>query len=237
MTANEIKFRCSSLGHLMTESRSKSDPISETTKKHLVDVFVSSKYGRKTEIKTKYTNKGLEVEEDSITLYSRATKQFFKKNEDRLSNEFIQGTPDLYLGESINIADLVIDIKSSWDIFTFFRASQDSVKKLYYWQLQGYMALTGAKNAKLVYCLIDTPFHLIEDEKRRMFYSMNAGTTDNKDYQEACDEIEKNLTYPDIPFQERYFEIEIERNDADIEKLYNKVIECRNYMNTYLFKV
>lgn len=210
--------------------------LSESTKTHLVDVFVSAKYGRNTDIFSKYTTKGMQVEEDSITLYSRMTKKFYKKNEDRISNEFICGTPDLYEGKSIEEAELIIDVKSSWDIFTFFRAANDSLNKRYYWQLQAYMALTGAKKAKLVYCLVNTPDVLIMDEKKKLMWKMNAGETD-KDYQEACDEIDRLSIYDDVPMAERFFEVEIERNEEDIARLYGKVILCREWMNKHLFKL
>lgn len=235
--ADSILFRASSAGFLMVEPRSKSETIAEGTKTHLVDVFVSNKYGRNTEIHSKYTNKGLQVEEDSITLYSRVTKKFYKKNEDRISNEFICGTPDLYEGESIENADLIIDVKSSWDIFTFFRSANDSLNKRYYWQLQAYMALTGAQKAKLVYCLVNTPDSLIQDEKSKLRWKMNVIDPMDKDYQQACDEIDRLSIYDDIPMSERYFEVEIERNEEDIARLYGKVIVCREWMNANLFKL
>lgn len=233
MDANNIKFRCSSLGHLMTDPRSKSETISETTKTHLVDVFVSNKYKRNTDISNRYTNKGMMVEEDSLTLYSRHKKRFFKKNVESMSNEFIKGTPDI-------ITDtVVIDIKSSWDIFTFFRNNNpDKLNKMYYWQLQGYMALTGRKNALLVYCLVNTPEILIGDEKRKLSYRMGViDSSVDKTYIEACAEIDRLMIYDDIPMEERVFEIFIERDDAAIERLYSRIKDCRAYMNEYLFKV
>lgn len=224
-------FRCSSLGYIMTDPKSKSEILSETTKTHLIDVFVQNKYGRKTDISNKYIEKGLQVEEDSITLYSRVKKTFFKKNEEHLSNEFIKGTPDLYKGLEIRAADEIIDIKSSWDIYTFFRVHTKPIDKGYYWQLLGYMALTGATSAKLAYCLVNTPELMILEEERKLFYRMNAGTTENEDYMRACEELRHAMQYDDIPMQERVIEFTIERNQADIDRLYERVKVCREYLN------
>src|SRR5690606_9498298 len=138
---------------------------------------------------------------------------FFKKNEDHLRNDFIMGTPDLYKGESITKATEIIDIKSSWDIFTFFRNSVKKVNAQYYWQLQGYMALTGAKQASLAYCLVSTPDSFINDEKRKVFYKMNIATEDNEIYQDACRHLELSMVYEDIPVQERVIEFSIDRDD------------------------
>ena len=232
---DNVLFRCSSLGYLMVSPRNKSEILSETTKTHLIDKWVSAKYGRQTDISNKYIAKGLEVEEDSLTLYARYKKIYDApsiKNEQMLSNEFICGTPDLFYGESITKADHVIDLKSSWDIFTYFHTKSKPINPMYYWQLQGYMALTGAKKATLAYCLIDTPDPMINDEKRKLLWKMGVTTEDNADYQEACIEIEKVCLYNDIPLQERVLETVFERNDADIERLYARIKECRNYLNT-----
>lgn len=235
MNADNLLFRCSSLGHIMTEARSKSEPISETAKSHLLEVYIADKYNRRKLVTTKYMEKGLQVEEDAITLYSRHTKLFHTKNEERINNDFIIGTPDLFNGESIRNAETIIDIKSSWDIFTFHSVIGKGVKKLYYWQLMGYMALTGAKNAKLAYCLVDTPDTLLNDEKRKLHWKMGLIDDNSPDFQTACDEIDRLGKYEDIPIAERVHIIEVERDEAAIEAIYKRVMECRHWMNTNLY--
>lgn len=232
---SQTLFRCSSLGHIMTEPKSKADKdagnLSESAKTHVVDIFVSTKYNRQTDIQNKYVQKGLMVEEDSITLYSRVKKKFFKKNKERLSNSFITGEPDLFEGLTIREADVIIDAKSSWDIFTFFRTRTKPVNTDYYWQGQGYMALTGAKKFVLAYCLVDTPEILINDEKRRLMYKMGLATDENDDFIQACEELDRLMTYGDIPIHERVIEYVIERNEEDIQAAYKKISKCRQYLN------
>jgi hypothetical protein len=219
----------------MTEPKTKAakdaGELSESTKTHLIDVYVQNKYGRQTDISNNYVIKGLMVEEDSITLYSRVKKTFFKKNEKHLSNEFIKGTPDLFTGLEIEQADSIIDIKSSWDIFTYFRNHTKGVSDLYYWQLQGYMALSGAKSAKLAFCLVDTPETLILDAKRKLMWQMNSGNEENEDYKKACEELEVAMIFSDIPMSERVMEFDIERDQDGIEKLYSKVQRARTFLN------
>jgi hypothetical protein len=235
MDFSKTLFRCSALGYLMTEPRAKSareaGELSETTKTHLIDVFVQNKYGRQSDISNKYITKGLMVEEDSITLYSRVNKTFFKKNEEHLSNDWIKGTPDLFIGEKIHNAETIIDIKSSWDIFTFFRNHTSTLNNMYFWQLQGYMALTGAKQAKLAYCLVDTPELLIDDAKRKLMWQMNAGTTENEEYKKACEELDVSMIFSDIPMKERVIEFDIERDQKAIDSIYSKVEKAREFLN------
>lgn len=227
---NKILFRCSSLGKIMTNPRSKSETLSETCKSYLIDVFIKAKYGRERVLDNKYINKGLQAEEDAITLFSRAKKSFFKKNDTRLTNEFLSGEPDLFVGESIDKAEQIIDIKTSWDIFTFWKSKLDDLNKDYFYQLQGYMYLTGAKSSTLAYCLIDTPQLLVDDEKKKLFYKMGL-IDENKDFIEACAKIDTNMVYTDIPIAERIHTIEIQRDEEVIEAIKSRVNECRIYLS------
>jgi hypothetical protein len=235
MNFSNILFRCSSIGYLMTEPRAKADKdagnLSESAKTHCVDVFVSEKYGRNTDINNKYIEKGLMVEEDSITLYSRLKKKFFKKNDRSLTNSYLKGTPDLYIGLDITEAEEIIDVKSSWDLFTFSRVRTKEVNDLYYHQLQAYMALTGAKRATLAYCLINTPEVLISDEKRKLMWKMGCATEENELYQQACDELDRSMKFDDIPLHERMIEFSFERDNEVIAAMYKKVEKARQFMN------
>ena len=223
MDFSNYLFRASCCGKLMTEPRSKSETLSETTKTYLRQLHREEKYGRKKVLINKYMEKGTGCEEESITLYTRVKKELFTKNEQLFTNEFICGTPD--------ITDPLIDIKTSWDLFTFPYPS-DTINKDYYWQLQCYMELTNENKATLAYCLVNTPELLIMDEERRLFYKMNAGTEENEEYQQACKELRHNMTFDDIPLEEKVVEFEVHRNEADLQKLYARIVRCREYMNS-----
>lgn len=236
MTADTLLFRCSSLGHIMTESRTKSDPLSETCKTHLIDVFVSKKYNRFTDVQSRYMIKGTMVEEDSLTLYSRVKRKLYTKNIERFANDHIIGTPDIILVDGAMPTE-IIDIKSSWDIYSFFRSANKELNKMYYWQLMGYMALTGATVGRIAYCLVDTPDNLRESENRSLWYKMGQPKGDNEDWIEACRELDALMTYGDIAMEERvYDDFIVERNDDAIQAIYKRVEECRKWMNENLFK-
>lgn len=230
-------FHPSSLGLLMTDSRTK-DPLGETCKAHLMECYVSKKYDRYKDVTNKYIEKGLLAEEDSIDLYSLVKGSYFEKNKETIENEYFVGTPDLFVGTSIREAQIIIDLKTNWDIFTFFQVMHKSMDKKYYWQLQAYMDLTGAKIGKLVYCLVDTPLKLIEDEKRKLMYNMGVIDAEtNEEYQKACERIQKNGIYSlDIPKEERYIEFTIPRDQDRIEEAHERVKVCREFLNEFSTK-
>jgi hypothetical protein len=224
----------------MTDPKTKADKdagnLSESCKTHLIDVYISNKYGRNTDIQNKYVQKGLMAEEDSITLYSRVKKTYFKKNEEHLSNEWIKGTPDIYKGTEIRKADKIIDTKTSWDIFTFLRNKAKPLDKGYYWQGQGYMDLTGAKEMEVAFCLVNTPEILLNDEKRKLMWKMGVATDQNDLYLEACEELERLALYDDIPMSERLISFEFTRNDEDIEMMHRRVERARIFLSEFDFE-
>lgn len=220
---DNIKFRASSVGRLMIEPQKKSEALSETTKKYLIEAYIHEMYRRKKDISSKYLEKGTTVEEDSITLYSRFKGVFLRKNERKYEGAFFSGTPDC-------VTDIVIDFKSSWDIFTFFDAKFGKQKPDYYWQMQVYMHLTGLESATLAYCLVNTPTHLVKAEQRKLLYKVG-DTMGEAAIIRKTQEIERNMTFDDIAISERVHEIEIKRNESDIDRLIERVKQCREYMN------
>lgn len=264
MKAEEVKFRCSSLGHLMTEPRSKSEKLGESCKMHLVDVFVSAKYGRREDATGKMLEKGNAREEDSITLLSRTSKQFYTKNDIRLTNEYISGEPDLFKGIKIEIADETLDTKTSWSAHTFWRARTKELDKMYYWQGQGYMALTGAKVHTVAFCLVNGLPGAIQGEKRRLQWASPSIDPDTDlDYISKAKQVEINHIFDiehfvkenpgfdfdndveawqkdktwDIPMEERIYLFTVKRDDTAISALYSRIIDCRAWMDENLFNL
>jgi hypothetical protein len=226
MNWNDYKFHPSSLGSLMTDPRSKSDTLSETCKAHLMECYIERVYGRKKEIMNKYIDKGIQCEEDSLTLYSRVMKTFYKKNKQVYENDYLIGTPDIIT------EDDVIEIKTSWDIFTFHQVLHKAINKDYFWQVQGYMELTEKKRARLVYCLVDATPEMVEDAKKKLAWQMKViDDAVDQSYIDACAEIDKSMTFSDIPIEERYLQITIERDDNMIEKSHDRIDVCRAFLN------
>lgn len=255
------KFRCSSLGHLMTNPVAKADKeagnLSEGAKTHIVDVFTGWRYKRNEDVYSKYIEKGNELEEDAITLVSLQSNVFHKKNERTLENDWICGTPDLFIGQSIEQAEFIEDTKCSWDIFTFNRTKYKKLNDLYYWQMQGYMMLTGAKEARLRYCLLNATDDLIRDELRKLGYAMRlVDFEETKEFIDRAAKVERNMIYDLAAFQKRYpnfdlhlnvaewkydiapeqrlFTIVIPRNESDIELIKNKVQKAWQYIDEIL---
>ena len=219
-----FKIRCSAIGKIMIESRSKSEFLSETCKSYLQEYYIEENYNRHKDLKNQYIKKGLQTEEAGLTLLQDTLDlDFIKKNEEKFENDFCTGTPDLIY------KDEIYDIKSSFDIFTFPFFATECENKAYYWQMQGYMWLTGLQSAKLCYVLVDTPEVLIEQMLTKTSYDMGMAGDYTDEMREA---IYAENTYADIDKSKRIKVFEIKRNDDDIARISKRVEECREFLKT-----
>lgn len=234
---DNYKFRCHALGKLMTSPRDKKAAISKTTQTYLREIWIQEIYKRKKDISNKYTEKGLQVEDKAITRYCLSANEYLEKNDQRIENEFLQGEPDVFHGDEIMKATMIVDAKSCWDIFTFYAKQDEGIDKNYWWQLQGYMAITGAPKATLAYALEDTPQTLIDQEKNRLKWSLGVIDPDGPDkvslaYREGCAAIDLLSTYEDIPDDKRLFKQPVERDVDAITELYAMAPVWRKYLNS-----
>ena len=238
-TAEKLAEKLVSLKRVIDELEPVKDQrdISESAKTYLVNLFVSMMYDRKKDIVTPAIAKGLAVEEASISLYNLVKGTKAEKNTKRFYNEFLEGEPDLLfeelpLNEQV-LENTVVDIKSSSDIFTYHKVKiLGKYDNDYWWQLQSYMDLTGCDHAVLAYCLTDTPEIMIEDAKRRLAWQM--GLIDpfqNETWLEAAADMDKQMTYRDIPLTQRVHEIYIPRDQEAIDRIHTRVKECRQWMD------
>lgn len=155
-----FKVRASSAGKLMTNPKKKDEKLSQTTKTYIQEYVKEIIYGYRKEIKSKYISKGNAVEDDAIAylIEKKPELPFMLKNETKFEDDYFTGTPDIMSDE------MIIDIKSSWDAYTFPLFEDEIPTDDYFYQLQVYMHLTGKRKALLAYVLMDTPAELIYEE-------------------------------------------------------------------------
>jgi len=205
----------------MTNSRVKGQ-LSETTKTELEKLWVEVEYGRKMDVKTKYTEKGIQCEQLGIDLLNNKDNRRYFKNVNLYSNDFIIGTPDV-------VSTDIYDIKISWDLLNFVKSKEDKARKDYYYQLLGYMMLTETKVGFIVYCLVNTPQIFITDELYKATFQM---AEDSQEYKAYKTQLIKNMTFNDIPEEKRIKVFKFERDENQELVLKARVIEWRAYMNS-----
>lgn len=201
----------------LTELYNKRDKgLSDGAKTFLEEIFIEEFFGRKQIVDSFAMQKGTNLEPESIALFNQSINYNFSKNEQTFENDYLKGTPDI-----ISTAT-VIDIKTSRDIFSFFKAGMTS---LYKYQLISYCILTGKPKAKLAYCLINNP--LEEIERQAKFVSENDT--------EALNQIFVNNVYDDIDlkYKIKVFDLEFDL-ESEQEKIESKIKLARLYLQGIL---
>lgn len=202
--------------------------LSKGAKTYIQKLAIEDKYGFSKDIESRYLEKGILVEDESIQLASSALGwNLIFKNEERFTNEYITGEPDV-------IADnWIADIKSSWSLDTFPFFQKEVENKLYYWQLQAYLYLCDKPTGYLVYVLTNTPEHLFNKELEHMKWKAR----DNMDMLDLPAEIESDIYeelyakhhFDNIPFEKRVKCFEVEADITAQKQIRERVKLAREY--------
>lgn len=187
--------------------------LSETAKSMIKQSVIEDVYGR-TEIKSKYLDKGLMLEDEAIKAVGLITARQPKKHTGRVSNYWISGECDFISASCIE------DTKCSWSIDTFPFFQEDAEKEVkkagYDWQGQGYMWLYDRPVHYVHYVLLPTPYELL-------------GFNDSPEFH--IELVEK------IPLKKRIKTVTIKRDESLYPKIIEKVTLAREYYNRLLEEI
>ena len=201
-------FRCSSLHKLIGDGRSKAAVISDTAKSAIRDIVKEDLYGFRSFMGNQYTAKGNLLEDLAIEMSGKMRYRNYQKHVGRIENELITGECDVLDLER----KLIIDTKVTWDIGThpFFQdEAMEKVKKAGYdVQMQAYMWLYDCDVANVDFWLFPCPPELLKDWD---------------DIDQLVHLVEK------IDIRERKTTVTIERDEAVIQKIKDKIPHCQNY--------
>ena len=196
---NQLKFR-------------KENPDLMDGAKTLLREWYSYKIGLdKGKMFLKEAQKGILMEDYTIELLDDVIfgSQGLQKNKSFLSNDFIQGTPDV-IGDNF-----ILDAKSPWDSKTFYQKIIDNVDKDYIWQIKGYCLLAEKQKGILGYGLVNTPT-----------YSCLMASFHNKPFEN----IEFESTYEHIEENQRVIGYEVPISEDDESKIESSIKKCREYL-------
>lgn len=220
-----MKVRASMIGQIMTNPRTKSELFSETTKECVLSILLENELGYKDEFWSKYTEKGKQVEKESLSMANDILNlgltwiQIENELQDYAENDFFTGHCDALTD------DYVIEIKSSYSAKTYFKEyySDELKNKAYYFQVQAYMDLFDRDECRLIYCLTNTPELMVEDVVRQQHWKHNL----IDENMELRHHVEMQHNFDRINRSTRVKEFRIKRDDETIQLMKERVIQCR----------
>lgn len=174
------------------------------------------------EMKSKYTQKGLLMENEAIHYASKVYGWGdVKKNTERKTNEYITGEPDIIL------TDRVVDIKCPWSGDSFPLMDTDIPIDGYGWQGLGYMALEEKGLFQLTYTLMDAPEMIVDREANRVRFDLGLDEVDV----EMWEDIKGMYTFSNLPDELRIKSFYIEKDTSIIESVYERVELARKWVD------
>jgi len=221
----------------MTELDKVKDEIllSDTCRKRLAKIYAEHAWGKSRDLVSNAIEKGLAMEEAGLDLVSEVTGNFYVKNKFRFEDEHLTGEADVVEGEDKRDADYVRDIKCSYDYESFLMHYSGEADESHIWQVHGYMALYGAKESYIDYCLVNTPGHIVQSEIRAASWRLGIIDDSAPEFQNLARKIEANHNFDNIPAKKRLKTIHVERDEERIERIYDRIFECKKFMNQIYF--
>lgn len=228
--------------------RDAEDVLPQTAKSYLDETFRDLFWKRKRHLSNKYIEKGLMTEQDILHLASVRDNEFYTKNEIQAENEFICGSWDNFQN------GIVRDTKSNYDLETFDKAESTM---LYEWQLRGYswlikdyFFLDELPQGELIYGLVNSPIHHLQNDMNKLFYQVGQPTEENENWLLAKEQVERNhifdtekfkSDYPHYIFESRKLDFsipekfriksfQVEVNENHIEDIKRRVLMARLYL-------
>jgi hypothetical protein len=90
------------------------------------------------------------------------------------------------------------------------------------------MWLTGKQKSLLVYCLVNTPEDMVQDEVRRAHWNAKLLEEDP----ELIEQVTKRHNFDHIPDNRRVKFFEVQKDEQVIEQIKERVELCREYYET-----
>jgi len=207
------KFRASCLGLIMTEPKSNDETLSVGAKTYIESLAKQLVYGYDDEVSSKFLEKGIQVEDQSIELYNSVFFASHVKNTERKTNDWITGECDIATPAKI------IDIKSPWSLQTFPATIAAGRDKGYEWQGRAYMWLWDVPEFEIAYCLVNTPEELIGYEREEIH---------------IVDHITPELRVTRVPYSrdtalEEKIKVKCEAANAYLDLIVRQIAEEHNY--------
>lgn len=204
----------------------------------LKEVYVREKYNKQVvSIGKDYSPailNGVMSESKVLSLISDFEGIKCKLHKKVIYNSFLKGILDAYIGKSAKKATKVIEIKTCQNMQSLMSVldPQEAYDK-YYWQIMGYLAITGAEEGTIYHCVVTYPERIINDEINKFIYKAKVFGLDGGYVEQQIERIRFNLSFDDIPINERIYKFSVQRDENIIKDIYKKVKYCRGWLNDY----
>jgi hypothetical protein len=238
--ANLTKTDLKEYPKLIKREKAESEPflISKSNENTLRIIYSREKYKKYPQSSSKDYSlqvvNGTMSEKASLELSREVLGKKIKVSKGLISNDHLKGIIDGYTGRTVYKANHIYEIKTAANYETFLNiANSDKEKSDYYWQVMGYLSITGAKKGTIIHSCVSYHPNIITQEINRYLAKIKGLNVPSEIVDKSISKIRNNMTFDDIPKSERIAEFTVERNDDEIELIRKKVLSFRIWLDDF----
>lgn len=209
-------------------------PLSEAAKWYLTERYSTEKYNIRRAstggLQRPTIQKGVGLEKEGIELVSSIDGIDYQKPTEKKENEYLIGYCDILCYESKKL----VEIKTSWNSSNFMGNRRAKKLTFQQWcQIQGYLELYDIDFGQVCHVLVNTPQHLVEQEKAILFKKYTHDEITRDEYEEKLETYDCIFDFSKIPAARRVIRFDVPRYRDFMPMVYRKVEMSRIWLNEF----
>ena len=207
--------------------------VSGSCESYLISLFGYLKYGRRPVLKGDVPIrliKGTRSEVRATEMVEKVTVHKLHKYKTPIGNDYLKGKLDVLDAPTIDASKLIVEIKNSSNLHQFLKSAKEPLPIKIFYQMQGYLALTGKERGIVYYCLVDMPDDVIQEQHELLARELCPDGVITDLFEEEWAEKERGFRFQDIPEEERIIPFPVDRDEKIIENIYEKIELCREWL-------
>ena len=205
------------------------DPeLSSVAQAYLLKRYAFEKYRKRTAaigVQRAHVAKGTELEGEALELLQEIHKTTFEIPTESSQNDYLLGRCDAIDRHK----EEIIETKILWSMDTYMGNYKKLPVKVWY-QVQGYMDVYNLKRAQVYYVILNTPVHLLERERARIWQKYQFGEIDKEKYDEENERFDLAYTCNTIPKKCRIINFEVNYCPEIFPAIYRRVERSRLWL-------
>lgn len=176
--------------------------------------------------------KGIVAEPASIKFLSEYDGIEYQKNQEKFSNKWFKGVPDIIVRNEVGKPIKIIEVKTSYDLPSFIKAKYNSESSGNIFELFGYMDMLGCKEGEIVHCLVDMPENIQSFEEKRLRERYSWLELDEETILDRVGRTLNNMEYSGIPKEYKIFRRSYTVNKLTMKDVKRRATSAKKWLKT-----
>lgn len=223
------------LGYIAKRDNPPKQEMSDGCVEYLMEVYAWTKWGiipiGKESMEILQLEKGKKCEPEALKMLNVVYGELWLPHKERISNDYLSGEIDAYLGESVMEATDIVDIKNAFDYPIFLRKLNAGLENGQREQVAGYCAITKAKQGWIANCLCSSPEEDVYEMRQRIIRKLGVIDDSTPSFAKEWDKWERSMNFERIPITQRVKKIPVEIfSENELTQIYDRVKVCREFL-------